>query len=194
MFYEKYIENNPEFLRVGVMRESDKDYSGNSYVLYNRKLIVEYDQKFPKDLRRKLLTIVYVICINKIIKKIGQTSGKGGISSCLSFYGGAGQDDPSNTRFAINALMREEIAKGNEVEVYVKYEKPIECEVGGFFTQSKQQVCISAKGMEEHCLKDYKSILGSYPEWNYQENGLPIPKHITESYANYKQKRSERKK
>lgn len=186
--------DNPTFLKVGVMKENDKDYTGNNYVLYDRKLVVDYDENFPKNLRKELLTIVYLMCVNGEIRKIGQTSGKGGISDCLSFYGGAGQDDPSNTRFGINALIREEITKGNEVEVYIKYEKPIEIDVDGFFTQSKKMVCVSAKGMEEQCLKDYKSVVGSYPEWNFQESGLPLPQHITESYANYKMKRAESKK
>ena len=193
-FYEDNVVNNPTFLKVGVMKENDKDYTGDNYVLYNRKLVVDYDQNFPENLRKELLTIVYLMCVNGEVKKIGQTSGKGGISDCLSFYGNAGQDDPGNTRFAINALIREEIKKGNEVEVYIKYEKPIEVDVEGFFTQSKKMVCISAKGMEEQCVEDYESVIGSYPKWNFQESGESLPQYITESYANYKMKRAKAKR
>lgn len=45
--------------------------------------------------------------------------------------------------------------------------------------------------MEELFMKQYYSIVKSYPKWNYQENGEPLPSNIAEAFGEYKIKRAQ---
>jgi hypothetical protein len=177
--------------RIGQIVVSDKPYSGDKYVLYNHKLKVIYDNSLPKGFVSEHLAHVYFITINHQIYKIGQTSCKAGIKGALGFYCSAGQDDPGQNRFAINYLMREQLKKQNKIEIYVKYLKNSPVSVEGLFGNIETfLVPPSAKILEQKCLSDYVSVCNQLPEWNYQEKGLPIPRHITESFGDYRTKRA----
>ena len=125
--------------------------------------------------------------INGEVMKIGQTSGKDGILGCMSFYGGAGQDDPSQTRYAINLLIREEMDKGNDVEIYFQYEEPKKMTFNGATGPVTEMVLMDPKFIETNCIEHYKKVTGKYPEWNFQEDGekASYPVWIKEDFANY---------
>ena len=128
-----------------------------------------------------------MIVSNGEIKKIGQTAGEGGLFSCMSFYGGAGMDDPSITRFGVNMLMRKMLESGNKVEIYFQYDKPHKHTFMGATGPVTKEVLMNAKDIEKDCLSHYVNVTGKYPEWNFQEDGdkKSMPTWIKEEYAAY---------
>ena len=176
---------------VGNILEHDKEYGGTKYVMHKRKLKLESD----KEIIKSKLAICYMIVVNDEIKKIGQTAGEGGLYSCMGFYGGAGMDDPSITRFGINLLMRKEMEKGNDVKIYFQYDLPHKHTFMGATGPVIKEVLMNAKDIEEDCLSHYVDITGKYPEWNFQEDGdkKSMPTWIKEAYAAYIGKRKGKK-
>jgi hypothetical protein len=179
------IQDVPNAIRVGEIVHGTDEYSGPKHVLYKTKLVMKYDAQFPKKLKSKHVSLVYILCVNGEIYKIGQSSTKSGIQGCMNFYLSAGQDVPGKNRFSINWFMREELDKGNQVEVYMIYMEPIVVDVPGLFKSEQVVVPVSAKGIEENCLMQYNAIEGCYPKWNYQENGLPLPDAISMAFGQY---------
>tara|TARA_Y100000296_G_C5149306_1_gene245514 strand:- start:932 stop:1495 length:564 start_codon:yes stop_codon:yes gene_type:complete len=183
--------NISEFIyaeKVGIIIEHDKEYSGKRYVHFKKKLKLKaIDGK--ETLLKEKNSIGYFLVINSKVIKIGQTSGEGGLYSCMGFYGCAGQDDPGKTRFAVNLLMREEMKKGNMVEVWMQYEPPFAKKFKGATGVVTKEVLMSAKYIEDDCIKHYYNTTGEYPEWNFQEDGKEMPNWITEEYTNYNAKR-----
>ena len=179
-------------IRVGYITENPNIYKGNKYVLYLNKLKLIYDSNFPKNLRRKQLSLVYFFVINGKIYKIGQSSSKTGINGCMNFYLSAGQDSSGPNRFAINYLVRECMKNGDKIEIYMEYEAPIKKQVKGIFSREEREVAPSAKDMEELFMKDFKSIENEYPLWNFQERSVIIPKEIQKIYENYKSNRNKK--
>lgn len=180
------ISDVPSAIQVGEIVYGTKPYSGSKHVLYQNKLVLNYANNFPKKLKTEHVSLVYILCVNGEIYKIGQSSTKSGIQGCMGFYLSAGQDDPGINRFAINWFMREELNKGNKVEVYMIYMKLIALEVPGLFESKQINVPASAKGIEENCLSQYNAIEGCYPKWNYQETGASLPSEIHEAFGQYK--------
>lgn len=176
----------PNALRVGEIVHGTKLYSGPKHVFYETNLVLNYDYNFPKNLKNKHVSMVYILCVDGEIYKIGQSSTKSGIQGCMGFYLNAGQDDPGINRFAINWFIRDELNKGRKVEVYMIYMEPIVVKVPGLFKSEQMVVPVSAKGIEETCLMQYNTIEGCYPQWNYQETGVPLPDYIHESFGQYK--------
>lgn len=163
-------------------------------MLYSSPLEVKYDPTFPKKLKNKHVSLVYIFCVEGDVYKIGQSSTASGIGGCLGFYMSAGMDDPGINRFAINWLMRDELAKDKKVEVYMIYMEPIMVKVPGLFTTEHMVVPVSAKGMEETCLKQYQEVEKTFPKWNFQELGHSLPEHIHVAFGQYKKDRKERNK
>lgn len=178
-------------LRVGEIQNGKKAYTGKKNVYHKVALELIFDKKFPNEFKKKHLTLVYLFTVNKIIYKIGQSSGKTGISSCIAFYLNSGQDDPGLNRFSINWLIREELIKKNKVEVYMVYTDLIKVKLPGLIEDVELMVPISAKGMEEIFMTQYNRLTGSYPPWNYQESGNPLPRKIHTAFGEYKVLRAE---
>lgn len=181
-----FIFDIPNAIRVGEVTLDGSDYKGDKHVFHKKSLGLIYDINFPKELKRKHVSLVYILCVNGEIYKIGQSSCGSGIEGTMGFYLKSGQDDPGINRFAINWFMREELNKGNKVEVFMIYMEPIEVEVPGLFRSEKMIVPVSAKGIEQNCLMQYNVIEGCYPKWNYQETGVSLPDSIHESFGQYK--------
>ena len=173
-------------VKVGEIILGTDSYNGTSVVYHKNALQINYDPEFPLSMKKKQLSIVYLFTVNGVIYKIGQSSGKGGIEGCLNFYLKSGQDDPGINRFSINLFIRAELKKRNKVEVYMAYMDLIEVEVLGLTKNEIVEVPISAKGMEQIFMKQYHSKVKSYPKWNYQENGEPLPSSVAEAFGNYK--------
>lgn len=180
-------------IRVGEVVIGKSQYGGKRHVLYKNKLEIIYDDNFPKELRRKHVSLIYIFVVNGIIYKIGQSSSNSGIEGCMTFYLIAGQDDSGPNRFMINYLIRNEIENGNKVEVYMKYMDMIEIEVDGLLTKEVIKVPVSAKAMEELAIAEYVSVTGMYPKWNYQESRESPPPIIEQVYHQYKTRRAKNK-
>lgn len=178
-------------LRIGEIMLGQKEYMGDKKVYHKFALELIYDKNFPSEFKRKHLTLVYLFTVNGVIYKIGQSSGKSGISSCIAFYLNSGQDDPGINRFTINWFMREELHKKNKVEVYMVYTDLIKAKMPGLIEDVEIMVPVSAKGMEEIFMSQYNKITGSYPPWNYQETGNSLPSKIHIAFGKYKVLRGE---
>ena len=176
-------------IRLGRIDYNDKVYKGDKAVAYDRQVGIVWDDNLDTAIRKRYLGWVYLIVVNGIIYKIGQSSAKSGINGTLSFYMSAGFDDPGQNRFVINALIRRELDKGHIVEFYGLYQEPVMVEVQGFFTTTHEEM-ISAKGLETACVSDYLSVEGEYPVWNYQEAGIPVPNDLALLFGEYKTKRA----
>lgn len=177
---------------VGEVVHSEKEYGGKRYVRYKHKLALKYDDNFPKDLRNKHVSMVYIITIEDEIYKIGQSSAEDGIHGCMNFYMGAGQDDPGQNRFTINYLMREQLALNKTIKIYFIYKDQVEVEIPSLNGTEMVRTPVSAKVMEQVCLEQHKASENKYPVWNFQEKGESIPQHIREAFADYKMKRSKK--
>ena len=175
---------------IGDVVENPKAYGGNKPVLYQKSLKIDYSDNLPQGLATRHLSIVYFICVDDIIYKIGQTSGKTGIDGCMSFYCKAGQDDPGQNRFTINALMREEMQQGKKISIYIQYMDPVQVSVPGLSREHIYSVPLSAKCLEEACLTEYRESHNAPPPWNFQEAGTPVPTYINEQFASYRAMRA----
>ena len=164
------------------------------YYAYPTSLMLEYDANFPK-IKTKRYAIVYFILVNDVVYKIGQTSNSTGISGCVAGYMNAGMDDAGPNRFTINYLMRDELKKGNKIEFYMLYEKPIKVEITTMLGVKKMvESPVDAKNMEVECIKEYRSLHNNkLPIWNYQESSKTTPQQIAEAYGNYKSQRAKAK-
>ena len=180
------IKEVKKAIRVGEIRVGNKKYTGSKYVYYDYALELLYDQEFNNDLKRKELSIVYFFVVNGIIYKIGQSSGKNGIEGCIGFYLKSGQDDPGMNRFAINWLIREKLIENKKVEIYMLFQIGFKMKVSGLFTSKEVFAVTPSKAMEQNCIDQYKGEEKKYPNWNYQEDGTPLPEDITRAFGQYK--------
>ena len=173
--------------RVGRIMVGGKAYTGKEHVRYQHALVCDWDNNFPNELRRRHVSLVYIFVVDGVIKKIGQSSCGTGISGCLAFYMKAGQDNPGPNRFSINHLIRSELEKERNVEVYMIYMEPITISMPSLTGERQVVVPVSAKGIEDNCLEEYRSFhQGRNPDWNFQENGESIPQNITDDYNEYR--------
>ena len=131
--------------------------------------------------------LVYLIIVNKKIKKIGGSQCKGGIKATMGFYTSAMQGGPSIRSYGIHLLIKKELEKHKKVEIYMIVSKEIRTKIKGLFKAHKGKV-VAFKEMEERCNEDYKSIIGEYPEWHFQSKGKGgghrWSKWIRKSYKN----------
>jgi hypothetical protein len=77
-------------------------------------------------------------------------------------------------------LIDEELKKNNVVEIYVILSHKIIASVKGLFGEKMVETNIDFKTMENMCKNDYISVMGSHPEWNFQEKGEKWPIYIRE--------------
>ncbi|MCX6718458.1 MAG: type II restriction endonuclease [Candidatus Staskawiczbacteria bacterium] len=156
---------------------------------YIENIFDENGQKLDNKILRKRVGFVYIIVINKIIKKIGGSQGKGGIKSTMNFYQGAMQGGPSIRSFGIHLLIKKELDEGKKVEFYVIVSKEIKTEIKGLFGSEKGFV-VAYKEMEEKCNEDYFSVEHKYPDWHFQSRGRGAgyrwPEWVRKSYEKYR--------
>lgn len=177
--------------RVGEIVVSASPLNSTRYTHYKSNLELIRDSSFTDN---KDCVYVYYFLVDDEVYKIGQSSAKGGfIQGCLSFYLKAGNDDSGPNRFAINYLIREELAQGKTVEVYVQPFMPAkspEQTVNGINRQHKLKTKFDAKECEKCCINDYlSSSNNTYPKWNFQEAGLQVPKKVDTAFNQYRTNR-----
>jgi hypothetical protein len=124
---------------------------------------------------------VYFITSNGVIKKIGGSQDKGGIKGTFGWYiNNALNGSPSVRTYGIHILVNEELDKGNLVEIYVIFSQKIKTYVKGLFGEKIIETNVDFKTMENMCKDDYISVMGIYPDWNFQERGQEWPIYIKE--------------
>jgi len=102
------------------------------------------------------------------------------------------QGGPSLRSYGIHLLIKEALENGKSVEIYIIISQNVEAPVKGLFGEEKMKVN-AFKEMENKCKEDYKSVEGNFPEWNYQERGVPWPKKVHESYVRFLSERVKRR-
>jgi hypothetical protein len=155
---------------------------------YLKDIEDENGQKLGKNTLTKRVGFVYLIVIDRKIRKIGGSQGKGGIKSTMNFYEGAMQGGPSIRSYGIHLLIKKELERGRRVEMYVIVSKEIKTEIKGLFGTHKAKV-VAFKEMEEKCNEDYKSRTEKYPDWHFQSRGrgkgYRWPEWVRKSYKKY---------
>jgi hypothetical protein len=106
----------------------------------------------------------------------------------MSFYQGGMQGGPSIRTYGINILIKEELEKWKKVEIYMISSAKTTMSVKGLFDEKEMEVS-SFRSMEQRCKEDYRSIVGNYPPWNFQEKGEPWRKDILISLIEHNRKR-----
>ncbi|MBU4299248.1 hypothetical protein KJ636_04350 [Patescibacteria group bacterium] len=152
------------------------------------EIIDERGKKLEKSILKNNVGRVYIIVVDRIIKKIGGSQSKGGIKATLSFYQSAMQGGPSLRSYGIHLLITEVLKKDKTVEIYMITSQTVKAAVKGLFSEEKKDTNVF-KEMENKCKEDYKKIEGDFPEWNYQERAAPWPKKIHKSYVKFLTKR-----
>lgn len=152
----------------------------------------ELSDEDGKPLDRKVLRDnagrIYLIVSNGEIKKIGGSECKGGIINTMSFYQGGMQGGPSIRTFGIHILIKEELEKGNKVEIYMITSKKAKMKVKGLFSEEEMEVS-AFRDMENKCKQDYISIEGELPPWNFQERGEVWRQDILKLHSQHNAKR-----
>ena len=128
---------------------------------------------------------VYLIVSNGEIKKIGGSSSKGGIKSTMSFYVNARSGSPGPVRFIIHELIKMELDKGNNVELYMITSPKVKSKVCGLLDCNEEVEVASFKEMEDRCKQDYYNKENKYPDWNFQENNESYSEKYNDIYKDY---------
>jgi hypothetical protein len=146
----------------------------------------ENNNPLPKNILTKNYSRVYIIAVDKIIKKIGASQDKGGIKGTLSIYKDGGvKGRPSIRSFGIWYFLYYALLQGKKIEFYMVYHDDFEYEVKGLFGKHKvANASISCKLIEECCIGDYLlKEKNKYPEWNVQEQGMDWPMEIKNKHS-----------
>ena len=153
---------------------------------------VDYDSNLPNDVKLDNSGRVYLFVVNGEIKKIGGSSSTGGIKSTLSFYECSMTGSPGKPRFILHLLIRDQLLKGNKVEVYMIQSKVVMAKVSGLFDMQNLEIA-AFKEMEDRCRKDYFKIEGKHPDWNFKENNHSYPVNYSLEHVEYHKNRLKNK-
>lgn len=163
----------------------DKEHQQNYIRIdYLPELVDEKGNTIEASILRDNAGRVYIITVDGVIKKIGGSQSKGGIKATLSFYQSAMQGGPSLRSYGIHLLIKQALEQGKTAEIYLIISKSVKAPVKGLFSEEKKSTNVF-KEMEDKCKEDFKRIERDFPEWNYQERGVPWPKKIHESYVKF---------
>lgn len=160
---------------------------------HRNKIDITYLPNVPKQVLYNEIPRIYLFVVDGIIKKIGGSSGKGGIKSTMNFYVSSMTGSPGVPRFVLHLLITEALKNGSKVELYVITSPKVLATINGLFG-SKQVEIASFKEMEDFCKSDYYSVEHKYPDWNFQENHEPYPRRLAKKHNLYHQKRLKKKK
>jgi hypothetical protein len=149
---------------------------------YLRRIYDETGRVLPDDILTKNYSRVYIIVVDKVIKKIGASQDKGGMKGTLSIYKDGGvKGRPSIRSFGIWYFLYKSILENSsKIEFYMIYHDDFDYQVKGLFGYHKvSSASISCKIIEECCISDYLRREGNrYPEWNLQEQGMDWPESV----------------
>ena len=116
---------------------------------------IEYSSSIPISILKDDSPRVYLITVDNIIKKIGGSSGKGGIKNTVSFYINARTGSPGPVRFIIHGLIARELKKGKSVDLYMITSQKVKAKICGLFDCNEALDIASFKEMEDLCKFDY---------------------------------------
>lgn len=105
------------------------------------KITIDYLSNVPKDALNDDRARVYLFVVDGIIKKIGGSSGKGGIKNTMNFYVSAMTGSPGVPRFVLHLLIAETLKRNERVELYMITSPKIPATVNGLFGSKKNDDC-----------------------------------------------------
>lgn len=152
------------------------------------KINIQYLPTISKKDLTTNIPRVYIFTVDGIIKKIGGSTGKGGIKSTMNFYISSMTGSPGPVRFIIHLLIEKALREEKKVELYIVTSPKTIATITGLFDEKKVEIA-SFKEMEDLCKSDYFSREGKYPDWNFQENHEEYPHDLYKKYLEYHEKR-----
>jgi hypothetical protein len=155
---------------------------------HRNKIDIRYLPNLSRELLEDDSARIYLMVQDGIIKKIGGSSGKGGIKTTMMFYVTSMTGSPGVPRFVIHLLIEKALRAGSEVDLYMITSPKVMAEVNGLFGSKKVEIA-SFKEMEDFCKSDYFSVERNYPEWNFKENGDDYPPELARKHNEYHQHR-----
>lgn len=160
---------------------------------HRNKIDIKYLSNISKDVLNDNVARIYLFVQDGIIKKIGGSSGEGGIKATMNFYVSAMTGSPGVPRFVIHLLIAEALEKKSKVELYMITSPKVLATINGLFGSKKVEIA-SFREMEDFCKSDYFSRESKYPDWNFQENHEPYPVRLAQQHNIYHQNRLKKKK
>jgi len=160
---------------------------------HRNKIEIKWLPNITKEMLKDETPRVYLFVQDGRIKKIGGSSGLGGIKATISFYVTGMQGSPGSSRFITHLLIADALEKGSKMELYMITSPKVPAIVNGLFTSVKMEIA-SFKEMERLCMKEYKEREEKYPDWDFQENHEPYPVELARKHNIYHQKRLNGKK
>ena len=131
--------------------------------------------------------IIYFICADKFIKKIGYTNST--LSSATSLYGlGAMTGEPGPNRFCLHLEMYKLLKQGKKIEMYARwFDEKFEANLDGVFVKDgKEKISslLNAVDVENYVKNKFANSV-ELPEWNLQEQSdgySPLAKKLYAAY------------
>jgi len=160
---------------------------------HRNKIDIKYLSNISKDVLSDDTARIYLFVQDGIIKKIGGSSGKGGIKATMNFYTSAMTGSPGVPRFVVHLLIEKALKKKSRVALYMITSPKTLATISGLFGYKKVEIA-SFKEMENFCKSDYFSKEKRYPDWNFQENHEPYPTELAQQHNIYHQNRLKNKK
>lgn len=139
--------------------------------IFPKKILDEKRKELPLNILKDNSGRIYLIVVSNKIMKIGRSHSKGGIKNTLSSYQGGMQGGPSIRTYGVHILLKEELEKGKKAKIYMISSKKSKMRIRGLFNATYIETNPDILDIETKCKEDYKSKEGSYPPWNFQENG-----------------------
>ena len=133
---------------------------------------------------------VYLLAVDDIIKKIGQTDDNSGIKN-VGGYGVGNGGKPSDRTTGIHYYIGGQLLHNHKVSLYCVWCPEAKIIVPGFNTIDEHREVIgsfSAKDLEKHYLKLYVEMNGCKPPLNLQEDSKSWDKSIQEINETLKSK------
>lgn len=156
--------------------------------VFLNKLFNEHKKPIDSKILKDESGRIYLIVSGGKIMKIGGSECKGGIKTTMSFYQGGMQGGPSIRTYGVHILIKEELQKGKRLEIYMISSSKTKMKVKGLFNEEEMEVS-AFRDMERKCKKDYISVEGELPPWNFQERGEVWRKDILKGLAKHNSKR-----
>jgi hypothetical protein len=160
---------------------------------HKNKIGIKYLSNIGRNVLLDNSPRIYLLVQDGFIKKIGGSSGKGGIKATMNFYVSAMTGSPGVPRFVIHLLIAEALTQGSRVELYMITSPRVLATVNGLFGSNEVKTA-GFKEMEDLCKSDYFSIEHRYPDWNFQENHEPYPAKLAQQHNLYHQNRLNKNK
>ena len=150
--------------------------------------MIEYKRTYKG--KRKLshrALVIYFICVNDEVQKIGYTNST--LTSATSLYGkGAMTGDPGPNRFCLHLEIYKFLKKGKKVDFYCRwFDQKFEALLDGVFKNDGKENVLSflnAVDIENYVKKKFEKSSG-LPEWNLQEQSEGYSRRAKKLYGLY---------